>query len=110
MTEKELKAAAIDYCVGRYDFAEHGKAMCLGTTRGFVKMMSRIVTGEILGATVIGPQASELIHEVIVAMTFMLRSNNSCVFRTCIQRCPRSGPIRPKSARCNAVCVSPSIR
>jgi pyruvate/2-oxoglutarate dehydrogenase complex dihydrolipoamide dehydrogenase (E3) component len=70
MNEKELKRAEIQYCVGKYDFAEHGKAMVLGTTRGFVKMMSRLVTGEILGATVIGPQASELIHEVIVAMTF----------------------------------------
>jgi pyruvate/2-oxoglutarate dehydrogenase complex dihydrolipoamide dehydrogenase (E3) component len=70
MTEKELRRAGIEYCVGKYDFAEHGKAMVLGTTRGFVKMMSRLVTGEILGATVIGPQASELIHEVIVAMTF----------------------------------------
>lgn len=70
MNEKELKRAGIEYCVGKYDFAEHGKAMVLNTTRGFVKMMSRIVTGEILGATVIGPLASELIHEVIVAMTF----------------------------------------
>ena len=44
--------------------------MCLNTTRGFVKMMSRMVTGEILGASIIGPQASELIHEVIVAMNY----------------------------------------
>ncbi|HUA08750.1 MAG TPA: dihydrolipoyl dehydrogenase [Candidatus Acidoferrales bacterium] len=70
MTEKELKRAGIEYCKGRYDFAEHGKAMCLNTTRGFVKMMARPLTGEILGATVIGPQGSELIHEVIVAMNY----------------------------------------
>ena len=70
MSEKDLKRAGIEYCLGKYEFAEHGKAMVLGTTRGFVKMMSRLVTGEILGASVIGPQASELIHEVIVAMTF----------------------------------------
>jgi pyruvate/2-oxoglutarate dehydrogenase complex dihydrolipoamide dehydrogenase (E3) component len=70
MNEKELKRAGIAYCTGKYDFAEHGKAMVLNRTRGFVKMMSRLVTGEILGATVIGPEASELIHEVIVAMTF----------------------------------------
>ena len=70
MSEKELTAAGIEHCVGRYDFAEHGKAMCLNTTRGFVKMMSRMVTGEILGASIIGPQASELIHEVIVAMNY----------------------------------------
>ena len=70
MTEKELTAAGIAHCVGRYSFAEHGKAMCLNTTRGFVKMMSRLVSGEILGASIIGPQASELIHEVIVAMNY----------------------------------------
>jgi pyruvate/2-oxoglutarate dehydrogenase complex dihydrolipoamide dehydrogenase (E3) component len=70
MSEKELQRAGIAYCTGKYDFAEHGKAMVLNRTRGFVKMMSRLVTGEILGATVIGPEASELIHEVIVAMTF----------------------------------------
>jgi len=70
MNEKELKARGIPYCVGRYDFAEHGKAMCLNTTRGFVKMMARNVTGEILGASIIGPQGSELIHEVIVAMNY----------------------------------------
>jgi len=70
MSEKELKAAGIEYLFGRYDFAEHGKAMTLNKTRGFVKMMARPVTGEILGAAIIGPQASELIHEVIVAMNY----------------------------------------
>jgi pyruvate/2-oxoglutarate dehydrogenase complex dihydrolipoamide dehydrogenase (E3) component len=70
MTEKELKRAGIDCCVGKYEFAEHGKAMLLNTTRGFVKLMARTGTGEIVGGTVIGPQASELIHEVIVAMNF----------------------------------------
>ncbi|HTX55943.1 MAG TPA: dihydrolipoyl dehydrogenase [Candidatus Acidoferrales bacterium] len=70
LTEKDLERENIPYCVGRYDFAEHGKAMCLNQTRGFVKMMARQVTGEILGATIIGPQASELIHEIIVAMNY----------------------------------------
>jgi pyruvate/2-oxoglutarate dehydrogenase complex dihydrolipoamide dehydrogenase (E3) component len=70
MTEKELTAAAVPYCVGKYDFAEHGKAMTLNQTRGFVKIMARQGSGEILGATVIGPQGSELIHEMIVAMRY----------------------------------------
>ncbi len=69
-TEKELQRDGIPYCVGRYDFAEHGKAMCLNETRGFVKLMARHLTGEILGGSIIGPQASELIHEVIVAMNY----------------------------------------
>jgi pyruvate/2-oxoglutarate dehydrogenase complex dihydrolipoamide dehydrogenase (E3) component len=69
-TEKSLKEAGTPYLVGRYDFAEHGKALCLNKTKGFVKMMAEPVTGRILGAAVIGPQGSELIHEMIVAMNY----------------------------------------
>ena len=70
MSEKALRERGIGYVVGRYDFAEHGKAQCLGKTKGFVKIMADATTGRILGATVIGPQGSELIHEMIVAMRF----------------------------------------
>jgi pyruvate/2-oxoglutarate dehydrogenase complex dihydrolipoamide dehydrogenase (E3) component len=70
MSEKELRAKGIGYVSGRYDFAEHGKAQCLGKTKGFVKMMADEQSGRILGAAVLGPQGSELIHEVIVAMRF----------------------------------------
>jgi pyruvate/2-oxoglutarate dehydrogenase complex dihydrolipoamide dehydrogenase (E3) component len=69
-SEKKLRRAGIDYVSGRYDFAEHGKAQCLAKTKGFVKMMADRQSGCILGAAIIGPQASELIHEVIVAMRF----------------------------------------
>lgn len=69
-TEKELRRRGMPYVSGRYDFAEHGKAQCLGKTKGFVKMMAARDSGRILGAAVLGPQASELIHEVIVAMRF----------------------------------------
>jgi pyruvate/2-oxoglutarate dehydrogenase complex dihydrolipoamide dehydrogenase (E3) component len=69
-SEKSLRAAGTPYVIGRYDFAEHGKAMCLNKTKGFVKMMAEPESGRILGASVIGPQASELIHEVIVAMRY----------------------------------------
>lgn len=69
-SEKELTRAGTPYVVGRYDFAEHGKAMCLNRTKGFVKIMADPNSGEILGASIIGPQASELIHEMIVAMNY----------------------------------------
>jgi pyruvate/2-oxoglutarate dehydrogenase complex dihydrolipoamide dehydrogenase (E3) component len=68
--EKELRRKGVPYVSGRYDFAEHGKAQCLGKTKGFVKMTAAAESGEILGAAVLGAQASELIHEVIVAMRF----------------------------------------
>jgi pyruvate/2-oxoglutarate dehydrogenase complex dihydrolipoamide dehydrogenase (E3) component len=69
MSEKELRRKGVSYVFGRYDFAEHGKAQCLGKTKGFVKMMADGESGRILGAAVLGAQGSELIHEVIVAMS-----------------------------------------
>jgi pyruvate/2-oxoglutarate dehydrogenase complex dihydrolipoamide dehydrogenase (E3) component len=69
-SEKDLQRDGIAYVSGRYDFAEHGKAQCLAKTKGFVKMMAAREGGRILGAAVIGPQASELIHEIIVAMNY----------------------------------------
>lgn len=68
--EKDLERDGTLYVKGTYAFAEHGKAMTLGKTKGFVKMLADPTDGAILGATVIGPQASELIHELIVAMNF----------------------------------------
>ncbi|HET9029369.1 MAG TPA: dihydrolipoyl dehydrogenase [Candidatus Aquilonibacter sp.] len=69
-SEKQLKRDGVPYVMGKYEFAEHGKAMCLNKTKGFVKIMAEPVSGEILGASIIGPQASELIHEMIVAMNY----------------------------------------
>ncbi len=68
-TERELERAGISYVSGRYDFAEHGKAMCIGKTKGFVKILAGR-DGKILGAAVLGPYGSELIHELIVAINY----------------------------------------
>lgn len=68
-TERKLQQRGVWYVSGRYAFAEHGKAMCLGKTKGFVKMLAGR-DGKILGAAVLGPLGSELIHEVIVAMSY----------------------------------------
>ncbi|HKU67766.1 MAG TPA: dihydrolipoyl dehydrogenase [Candidatus Baltobacteraceae bacterium] len=69
-TERTLQAKGIVYVKGTYDFAEHGKAMCLNKTKGFVKMMASAEDGKILGAAILGPHGSDLIHEVIVAMYY----------------------------------------
>ena len=69
-TERELQAKGVAYVKGSYEFAEHGKAQTLGKTKGFVKMMAATDTGRILGAAIIGPYGSDLIHEVIVAMNY----------------------------------------
>jgi pyruvate/2-oxoglutarate dehydrogenase complex dihydrolipoamide dehydrogenase (E3) component len=69
-TERSLQTKGVAYVKGVYDFAEHGKAMCLNKTKGFVKMMASAEDGKILGAAILGPHGSDLIHEVIVAMYY----------------------------------------
>jgi len=69
-TEKELVAAGTPYVSGAYLFSDHGKALTLNKTKGFVKMLAAPEDGRILGASLVGPEASELIHEVIVAMYY----------------------------------------
>ena len=98
-SEKELERNGTPYVRGRYDFAEHGKAQCLGKTKGFVKMMADRERGRILGAAVLGPQASELIHEIIVAMRYDATVDDFMRIPICIRRLRRSGRIRRRSAR-----------
>ena len=69
-TERELQAANVPYLVASYPFGDHGKAVALGKTKGFVKMMASPSDGRILGAAILGPNASDLIEPLIVAMAF----------------------------------------
>jgi pyruvate/2-oxoglutarate dehydrogenase complex dihydrolipoamide dehydrogenase (E3) component len=68
--EKELAAAKIPFKTAQYPFADHGKSMIHGETDGFMKLISDPKTGKILGGSIIGPHASELIHEIIAVMYF----------------------------------------
>jgi pyruvate/2-oxoglutarate dehydrogenase complex dihydrolipoamide dehydrogenase (E3) component len=70
LSEAEAKARHIDYLVCSYPFCDHGKSLVMDETEGFVKLLADKSTREILGASVVGPQAAELIHEVVVAMRF----------------------------------------
>ena len=69
-TERELQANGIEYLKAAYPFEEHGKAVALGRTQGFVKMMASPKDGRILGAAILGPDASDLIEPLIVAMAY----------------------------------------
>jgi len=69
-TTEKLKAQGIPFLAASYPFNDHGKSMVMGETDGFVQMLAHAETGEILGACVVGPEATELIHEVVVAMNF----------------------------------------
>jgi dihydrolipoamide dehydrogenase len=69
-TEQQLKAAGVAYRVGSFPFSANGRARAMGDATGFVKMLADAKTDRILGVHIIGPFASELIAEGVVAMEF----------------------------------------
>ncbi len=75
-TEEQLKAAGRAYRAGTFPFMANGRARALGDTTGMVKMLADAVTDEILGVHIVGPMASELIAECVVAMEFKASSED----------------------------------
>jgi len=69
-TEQQLKADGVAYKAGQFPFLANGRARALGDTTGFVKFLACAKTDEILGVHIIGPFASELIAEAVLAMEF----------------------------------------
>jgi pyruvate/2-oxoglutarate dehydrogenase complex dihydrolipoamide dehydrogenase (E3) component len=69
-TERELREGGVAFRAASHPFADHGKSQCIGETHGFVKLIADAGSGELLGGAVVGPHASELIHEIIVALRF----------------------------------------
>ena len=75
-TEQQLKAAGRAYRAGTFPFMANGRARALGDTTGMVKMLADAATDEILGVHIVGPMASELIAEAVVAMEFKASSED----------------------------------
>ena len=69
-TEQQLKADGVAYKAGTFPFLANGRARALGDTTGMVKFLADAATDEILGVHIVGPMASELISEAVVAMEF----------------------------------------
>lgn len=69
-TEEQLKADGVTYKVGKFPFSANSRARCNADTDGFVKILADAETDRILGAHIIGPQAGDLIQEIVVAMEF----------------------------------------
>lgn len=67
-TEEKLKEEKTSYIIGKSFFLASGKAKASGLTEGLVKTLVDKNTKKILGAHIIGPEASNLIHELVVAM------------------------------------------
>ncbi|MBV8274099.1 MAG: FAD-dependent oxidoreductase [Verrucomicrobia bacterium] len=70
LTERDAINQNIPFRTASYPFADHGKSLVRGEPEGFVKLMVHSESGEILGAAAVGPEVSELIHEIVVAMYF----------------------------------------
>jgi len=68
LTEWQAARESIPYLAASHPFNDHGKAMIMEAKDGFVKLLARPRTGEILGGACVGPLAGELIHEIIAAM------------------------------------------
>ncbi|MBU6448238.1 MAG: dihydrolipoyl dehydrogenase [Rhodospirillales bacterium] len=69
-TEDELKAAGVAYKVGKFPFMANGRARAMGSTDGFVKLLSDKTNDKLLGAHIIGPDAGALIAECVTAIEF----------------------------------------
>ena len=80
-TEQQLKAEGVAYKAGTFPFMANGRARALGDTSGMVKFLADAKTDEILGVHMIGPVASELISEAVVAMEF--RASSEDIARIC---------------------------
>ncbi|CAM1630100.1 dihydrolipoyl dehydrogenase [Bartonella apis] len=80
-TEEELKAAGIEYRVGKFPFSANGRARAMLKTDGFVKILACAKTDKVLGGHVLGFGAGEMIHEIAVLMEFGGSSED--LARTC---------------------------
>jgi dihydrolipoyl dehydrogenase len=69
LTESELKEKDMEYKSSKFLFAANGKALSLGETDGFIKVFASKDDNKLLGVTIIGPHANDLIHEGALAIS-----------------------------------------
>lgn len=80
-TEEALKAAGVDYTVGKFPFTANGRAKVNKTTDGFVKILADAKTDRVLGVHMIGPDVGTIIAEAALGMEFGASSED--IARTC---------------------------
>lgn len=68
ISEREAKEQGIECAIGRFSFAANGRALSVNAGEGFVKLVADKQTGVLLGAQIVGPEASNLIAEVGLAI------------------------------------------
>ena len=75
-TEQTLKTEGIPYQAGVFPFAANGRAKAMDTDTGMVKILAHAETDQILGVHIVGPMASELVQEGVLAMEFAASSED----------------------------------
>jgi dihydrolipoamide dehydrogenase len=68
-TEEQLKEEGADYITGEFNFMANGKAVAMNEGDGFVKILADRETHKVLGVHIVGPHASDIIHEGVLAIT-----------------------------------------
>ncbi len=68
LTEEQCREQALEYNIGRFAYQSIGKALCDGETRGSIKLLAAKGEGTLLGATIVGEEASTMIAEITAAM------------------------------------------
>jgi dihydrolipoamide dehydrogenase len=68
LTESEAKAQGVEYELAKYPWAASGKALALGRTEGFTKMLIEPDSERILGVAIVGVNAGDLISEAVLAI------------------------------------------
>jgi dihydrolipoamide dehydrogenase len=72
LTEAQAEERGLSVKVGRFPFLANGKALGLGERDGFVKIVADEISGEIIGAHLVGPEVTELLPELVLARTWEL--------------------------------------
>jgi len=80
-TEEQLKAEGIAYKAGKFPFTANGRARSMNETDGFVKILADAATDKVLGAHIVGPNAGDLLSEIVLAMEFGAAAED--IARTC---------------------------
>lgn len=70
LTEEQCKQQGLNYRSGSFPFMANGRAKALADTEGFVKILADAQTDKIIGGHIVGPRASELLGEIVIAMEF----------------------------------------
>ncbi|MCJ8344152.1 FAD-dependent oxidoreductase, partial [bacterium] len=81
LTQEQAKAQGLQIAVGKFPFSALGRAKVMNETIGFFKVIADKKTDQILGVHIVGPRASDLIAEAVLALEYKASSED--IARTC---------------------------